>query len=106
MPYKILEDQTKRLSASEAVVVLEGDSYEDLTSYQTKHDVLAHAGKLGMGVCGFSKLASPYVVTADGKPVETEEDMLRYRQDQLLYGNQKSTKFRIDYEVKSSAFGR
>lgn len=101
MAYKLIDQESKLTAVDTAVVVFEGDNMEELASFSAKNAAIEEGGKLGLAGCGIAELTSPYPVLRDGKAVETDEDMNRYRQEAVMYGG-RTAKFRVTYPLKRS----
>ncbi len=75
-------------SAQNAVVIVEGDSLDEVRSGEARRLAIEHASSV-LGRCGFNKFGDMSYVCPDGKVLTTDEDLCsdarvpggRYRQN-------------------------
>jgi hypothetical protein len=102
---RIVPEASKLVSATEAQVVVEGQSYDDVSNYRTKQaaaDYAAMTLKLGPVAINPMTGSAPYRPLPDGRQPETQEDFEKLQQLELLHGA-RATSFRNSFHfVKAS----
>ena len=90
MSVAVVEEQTKMQSSTTMTVVLAGKDREELTSLDTRNNVITIARERGFPARGLSNVPEPYPVDKAGKT-----------DDELVLGKRPFVGYRVDYVVSS-----
>lgn len=106
MALQVVYKDTKMIEPTKAVVVLEGDTLDELNTKSASDLACRHASMhMGLGSCGINNYSSAYLPTPDGRPVETPEDILRFQQETVLHGGKYPYRPRREFTVQRSHLG-
>jgi len=83
---------------SKVKVIVEGDSFAEVSSSEAKNIALAEAQKI-LGLCGISGSSGPYPVDLGGEEIQ---DAAKFAEAVKNNGGNSVFKYRNDYSVQQS----